>query len=77
MILITRFTRLPIPGRSHESGKSSILNCICPECGGTLGLGKLSFSCQGKCGRDWLPVWDEMRTKAKGAGRALGRVAAA
>jgi hypothetical protein len=77
MISITKFTRSPIPGRSHESVRSSIVNCICPECGAALGLGSLSFSCQGRCGRDWLPVWDKMRTEAKSARRVLGRIAAA
>ena len=76
MISITKFTRLPIPGRSNESVRSSIVNCICPECGAALGLGKLNFSCQGKCGSDWLPVWDKMRAEAKGSG-PLGRIAAA
>ena len=37
---------------------SSILNCVCPECGGRLGEAGKEFKCQGKCRTDWREVWD-------------------
>jgi len=37
---------------------SSILNCVCPECGGRMGELGEEFKCQGECRTDWRPVWD-------------------
>lgn len=37
---------------------SSILNCICPECGGRMGGPGKEFKCQGKCQIDWRPIWE-------------------
>ena len=36
---------------------SSILNWICPECGGRMGGRGKEFKCQGKCRMDWRQVW--------------------
>jgi hypothetical protein len=43
--------------RSNERLRSAILNCICPECGGSLSLAPDQLRCQGRCGADWRPVW--------------------
>jgi tRNA(Ile2) C34 agmatinyltransferase TiaS len=37
---------------------SSILNWICPECGGRLGGRGKEFKCQGECQNDWRPAWE-------------------
>jgi tRNA(Ile2) C34 agmatinyltransferase TiaS len=37
---------------------SSILNCVCPECGGRLGEPGKEFKCLGECRTDWREVWD-------------------
>ena len=36
---------------------SSILNLICPRCGGPLGGFAEEFKCQGYCRTDWRPAW--------------------
>ena len=36
---------------------SSILNLICPGCGGPLGGFAEEFKCQGYCRTDWRPAW--------------------
>jgi hypothetical protein len=37
---------------------SSILNCVCPDCGGRLGEPGKEFKCQGECRTDWRAVWE-------------------
>ena len=37
---------------------SSILNLICPGCGGPLGGLSEEFRCQGLCRKDWRPDWE-------------------
>lgn len=37
---------------------SSILNLICPGCGGPLGGESKEFKCQGHCRKDWRSDWD-------------------
>lgn len=39
---------------------SSIRNWICPECGGRMGGHGKEFKCQGRCQRDWRPVWERV-----------------
>jgi len=41
-----------------EYDVSSILNLICPSCGGPLGGPSKEFKCQGRCRRDWRPDWE-------------------
>jgi hypothetical protein len=43
-----------MPGELNASIISSIINLICPTCGGSMA----EFECQGKCGRNWLPEWE-------------------
>lgn len=37
---------------------SSILNWVCPECGGRMGGRGKEFKCQGKCQTDWRQIWE-------------------
>jgi tRNA(Ile2) C34 agmatinyltransferase TiaS len=37
---------------------SSILNWVCPECGGKMGGKGLEFKCQGRCQTDWSELWN-------------------
>jgi tRNA(Ile2) C34 agmatinyltransferase TiaS len=37
---------------------SSILNWVCPECGGRMGGRGREFKCQGKCEIDWRKFWE-------------------
>ena len=41
-----------------EYDVSSILNLICPRCGGPLGAPSKEFKCQGVCRKDWRPDWE-------------------
>jgi hypothetical protein len=38
---------------------SSILNWVCPECGGRMGGHGYEFKCQGECQTDWRPLWEQ------------------
>lgn len=37
---------------------SSILNWVCPECGGRMGGRGKEFRCQGECQTDWRQIWE-------------------
>ena len=39
-----------MPGEPNSSMISSIINLICPQCGGSM----MEFQCCGKCSRNWL-----------------------
>ena len=39
---------------------SGILNCVCPECGGSMGGAGREFKCQGQCRTDWRQIWERM-----------------
>jgi hypothetical protein len=39
---------------------SSILNWVCPECGGRMGGHGNEFKCQGKCRIDWRQPWEQV-----------------
>jgi tRNA(Ile2) C34 agmatinyltransferase TiaS len=36
---------------------SSIVNWVCPECGGKMGGKGHEFKCQGQCQIDWSELW--------------------
>lgn len=36
---------------------SSILNWVCPECGGRMGGRGNEYKCQGECQTDWRQIW--------------------
>jgi len=44
------------------SDVSSILNLICPHCGGPLGRLSEELTCQGECRKDWRPAWENTAT---------------
>ena len=39
---------------SNEHIISSIINLICPQCGGRM----LEYQCNGRCHRNWLAEWE-------------------
>lgn len=43
-----------MPGELNASMISSIINLVCPQCGGHM----MAFECCGRCGRNWLPEWE-------------------
>jgi hypothetical protein len=43
-----------MPGEPKGSMISSIINLVCPQCGGHM----MDFQCFGRCGRNWLPEWE-------------------
>jgi len=43
-----------LPGESTASIISSIINLVCPQCGGRM----FEFQCEGRCGRHWLMEWE-------------------
>jgi len=43
-----------LPGESNVHIISSIINLICPQCGGRMS----EFQCDGKCRRNWLAEWE-------------------
>ena len=42
------------PGESDSSIISSIINSVCPQCGGSM----MAFQCSGRCRRNWLAEWE-------------------
>jgi hypothetical protein len=44
---------------------SSILNWVCPECGGRMGGRGSEFRCQGECQIDWRQFWERSRSGAR------------
>ena len=43
-----------IPGEPNASIISSIINLVCPQCGGSM----VDFDCGGRCERSWLSEWE-------------------
>ena len=43
-----------LPGESNAQIISSILNLVCPQCGGRM----FEFQCEGRCRRNWLAEWE-------------------
>ena len=61
-----------LPSESNEHVISSIINLICPQCGGRMS----EFQCDGRCGKNWLAEWEwahEARRSPKS--RLLGHAA--
>jgi hypothetical protein len=46
--------------RATKDVLSSILNWVCPECGGRMGGRGKEFKCQGDCQVDWRPIWERL-----------------
>jgi hypothetical protein len=53
-----RFIRVDTAKPSSDV-MSGILNCVCPECGGSMGAVGREFKCQGECRTDWRHIWDQ------------------
>ena len=43
-----------LPGESNAQILSSIINLVCPQCGGRMS----EFQCEGRCCRNWLAEWE-------------------
>jgi len=43
-----------LPGESNAQIMSSIINLVCPQCGGRMS----EFQCEGRCRRNWLAEWE-------------------
>jgi len=43
-----------LPGELNANIISSIINLVCPQCGGRMA----EFECEGRCGRNWLAEWE-------------------
>jgi len=43
-----------LPGEPNAQIISSIINLVCPQCGGRMS----EFQCEGKCRRNWLAEWE-------------------
>jgi hypothetical protein len=52
-----------MPEELNASIISSIINLVCPQCGGSM----VEFSCQGKCRRDWFPEWEWANHTTRGS----------
>jgi tRNA(Ile2) C34 agmatinyltransferase TiaS len=46
--------------KTNADVMSGILNCVCPECGGSMGAIGREFKCQGECRTDWRPIWEQV-----------------
>ena len=61
-----------LPGESNAQIISSIINLVCPQCGGRMS----EFQCEGRCGRNWLAEWEWANQAAGSSKRRLwGRAA--
>lgn len=47
--------------KTIEDVVSSIMNCICPECGGRMGEPGREFKRQGTCQSDWRLIWERFQ----------------
>lgn len=58
----------PIMSASHSPAEvcghviSSILNLVCPQCGGRMS----EFQCDGRCRRNWLAEWQWANRETNG-----------
>ena len=48
---------------------SSIINLVCPQCGGRMS----EYQCEGRCRRNWLAEWEWAHQTTKSAGRQGSR----
>jgi len=51
-----------LPGESNTSIISSIINLVCPQCGGRMS----DFQCEGRCCRNWLAEWEWANQATRG-----------
>jgi hypothetical protein len=43
-----------VSGESNANIISSIINLVCPQCGGRMS----QYQCEGRCRRNWLMEWE-------------------
>jgi len=43
-----------MPGESSANLISSIINLVCPQCGGRMS----EYQCEARCRRNWLMEWE-------------------
>ena len=43
-----------LPGETNIRILSSIINLVCPQCGGRMS----EYQCEGRCRRNWLAEWE-------------------
>jgi hypothetical protein len=43
-----------LPGESNASIISSIINLVCPQCGGRMS----EYQCEGRCCKNWFMEWE-------------------
>jgi hypothetical protein len=43
-----------MPGQSSANLISSIINLVCPQCGGRMS----EYQCEGRCRRNWFMEWN-------------------
>jgi len=53
-----------LPGELNASIISSIMNSICPQCGGRM----WEFQCEGRCRRNWLAEWEWANRRSSESG---------
>jgi len=51
------------PGESNAQIISSIINLVCPQCGGRMS----EFQCDGRCSRNWLAEWEWANQATRGS----------
>ena len=57
-----------LPGESNAQIISSIINLVCPQCGGRMS----EFQCEGRCRRNWLAEWEWANQATRNPGSWLG-----
>lgn len=60
-----------LPGESSASIISSIINLVCPQCGGSM----IEYQCNAKCRKNWLPEWEWANFQTSSSSRAGRRSA--
>jgi hypothetical protein len=61
-----------LPGESNGHIISSIINLVCPQCGGRMS----EFQCEGRCRRNWLAEWEWANHATRSSkSRVLGHAA--
>ena len=58
-----------LPGELNAQVISSIINLVCPQCGGRMS----EFQCEGRCRRNWLAEWEWANHVASRSSSRLAR----
>ena len=57
------------PGEFNAGIISSIINLVCPQCGGSM----LEFQCNGRCRRNWLAEWEWANSEILGSSSQIAK----